>query len=122
MCHAHVVTYILTSLIKEDLFPTFLLQNFHGDGRHGWNGRVPIYRPQPYHKDSTPLGLLLWRNRSEAIYYSEESKKEKLTNQKRCTIFDDYDDRAGVEEDGGQVLVHKSSLASRHTDLQPILS
>ena len=117
MCHAHVVTYILTSLIKEDLFPTFLLQNFHGDGRHGWNGRVPIYRPQPYHKDSTPLGLLLWRNRSDAIYYSEESKKEKnwptkLNQKKRCTIFDDYDDRAGVEKDGGQVPVH--------TDLQPI--
>ena len=34
---------------------SFSFQNFHGDCGHGRHGRIPIYRPKPYHQDSIAL-------------------------------------------------------------------
>ena len=39
---------------KKASFP-LSFQNFHGDCGHGRHGRIPIYRPKPYHQDSIAL-------------------------------------------------------------------
>ena len=42
---------------KKASFP-LSFQNFHGDCGHGRHGRIPIYRPKPYHQDSIALKSL----------------------------------------------------------------